>query len=174
MELNVSLLDQHDFIALFRPDRGPQEPPGSANMTRPPSRTRSVRLLLSCPSKHCRIFASVCFCLNSPGSVLTPPHRFNSSCTRLTSRCASAAAPSTRRKRCWVSLCHANSNGDRKAKKNKKSSSNLVNSDWLQPSHLDSADRSGRWLILFVQLVAKWQTHKNDGVPSPRWKLCLK
>lgn len=106
-------------MSWFHSDRGPQEPPGSANMTRPPSRTRFVLLLLSCPSKHCRVFASTGLCLNSPGCVPSPHHP-NSSCTRLTSRCASAAAPSTRRKHCWVSLCHTNSERDRKAKKKKK------------------------------------------------------
>lgn len=59
-----------------------------------------------CPMSPSLLCSCVCRwipALSSPCGCVCLLH--NSSCTRLTSRCVSAAVPWTRRRRCWVSPC---------------------------------------------------------------------
>ena len=92
---------------LFYSDRELQGPPGLGNTTPTPDRTRyCVCLLPVSPSPHC---CGCCFFVCSYISVHPSPcvcALCNSSCTRSTSRCVSAAVPWTWRKHCWVSLCN--------------------------------------------------------------------
>lgn len=95
--------------SLFYSDREQQGPPGLGNTTQPPNRTRYCVCLfpMSISPQCCRCCFCVCSCISarpSPCSCVCVLH--NSSCTRLTSRCVSAAVPWTWRRHCWVSLCN--------------------------------------------------------------------